>query len=66
VAPISAAKSSMASSDSDMVAVTISPCWSRKRTTSAALRLSLGPSSWAVEPRSTMTSPSGTGASDGV
>ena len=45
------------SSLSDWVAVTISPCWSRKRTTSAAVRFSLGPMSWAVEPRSMMISP---------
>ena len=63
---ISAANSSIMSSLSDMVAVTISPCCSRKRTTSAAERLSLGPTSWAVEPRSMMTSPSGTAASDGL
>jgi head-tail adaptor len=54
------------SSESDMVAVTISPWVSKKRTTSAALRLSLGASSCAVEPRSIMTSPSGTGACDAV
>jgi len=54
------------SSDSDIVAVTISPCCSRKRTTSAAVRFSLGPTSWAVDPRSTTTSPSGTGASERV
>ena len=50
---------------SDIVAVTISPCWNRKRTTSPALRLSFGPRSCAVEPRSMMTSPSGIGALDG-
>ena len=33
-----------------MVAVTISPCCSRKRTTSAAVRFSLGPKSWAWRP----------------
>ena len=33
---------------------------------SAALRLNLGAMSWAVLPRSMMTSPSGTGALDGV
>jgi hypothetical protein len=49
-----------------MVAVTISPCWRRKRTTSAADRLSFGPTSFAVDPRSMMTSPSGMGACDGV
>jgi hypothetical protein len=49
-----------------MVAVTISPCWSRKRTTSAAERLSFGPRSLAVEPRSMMISPSWIGALDGV
>src|ERR1700689_3848921 len=43
-------------------AVTISPCKNKKRMMSAALRLSLGPTSLAVEPRSTMISPSGTGA----
>ena len=48
-APISAAKSSIMSSVSDWVAVTISPCCMRKRTTSAAVRFSLGPSSWGVE-----------------
>ena len=64
-APISAAKSSIMSSVSDWVAMTISPCRSRKRTMSPALRLSLGPRSRAVEPRSMMTSPSGTGAVEG-
>ena len=54
------------SSVSDWVAVTISPWSRRKRTTSPAERFSLGPRSRAVEPRSTMTSPSGTGAFDGV
>ena len=53
------------SSVSDWVAMTISPCSSRKRTMSPALRLSLGPRSRAVEPRSMMTSPSGTGAVEG-
>src|SRR5271154_6017383 len=43
-------------------AVTISPCKNRNRMMSAALRLSLGPTSLAVEPRSIMISPSGTGA----
>src|SRR5665213_1001528 len=42
--------------------VTISPCRNKKRMMSAALRLSLGPTSLAVEPRSMMISPSGTGA----
>src|SRR5665213_2104067 len=42
-------------------AVTISPCRNKKRMMSAALRLSFGPTSFAVEPRSMMTSPSGTG-----
>ena len=54
------------SSVSDWVAVTISPCCSRKRTTSAAVRFSLGPSSWGVAPRSMTIVPSGTGASVGV
>jgi hypothetical protein len=54
------------SSDNDIVAVTISPCWRRKRTTSAAERLSFGPRSLAVEARSMMISPCGTGALDGV
>ena len=45
------------------MAVTISPLLSRKRTTSAAVRLSLGPNSWADTPRSITTTPSGTGAS---
>ena len=49
-----------------MVAVIISPCWSRKRTTSAAVRFSLGANSCADEPRSTTIVPSGTGASVGV
>ena len=66
LAPSSAANNSIMSSDRDCVDVTISPCWNKKRTTSAADRLSLGPSSWAVEPRSTMISPSGTGAFEGV
>ncbi len=49
------------------MAVTISPCWSRNLTTSAAVRLSFGPNSWAETPRSTTIVPSGTGASlDGV
>ena len=65
-APSSAANSSIMSSVSDWVAVTISPCSSRKRITSPAERLSFGPRSRAVEPRSTMTSVSGTGAVDGV
>src|SRR5664280_2065994 len=43
-------------------AVTISPWRKRKRMMSAALRLTLGPTSFAVEPRSMMISPSGTGA----
>ena len=43
-------------------AVTISPWRNRNRMMSAALRLSLGPTSFAVEPRSMMMSPSGTGA----
>jgi hypothetical protein len=34
--------------------------------TSPVVRLSLGPTSFAVEPRSMMTSPSGTGADDGT
>ena len=51
-APISAANSSIMSSLSDCVAVTISPCCMRKRTTSAAVRFSLGPSSWGVDARS--------------
>jgi hypothetical protein len=53
----------MASSDSGTVAVTISPCWSRNRSTSAGVRFSLGAMSWAVEPRSMTISPSGIGAS---
>ena len=66
VAPISAANSSIISSVSDCVAITISPCCSRKRTTSAAVRFSFGPSCWGVESRSTTISPSGTGAFAGV
>ena len=66
VASIDSANSSICSSLSDWVAVTISPICMRKRTTSAAVRLSFGPSSWGVEERSMTTSPSGTGASDGV
>ena len=54
------------SSLSDWVAVTISPCCMRKRTTSAAVRFSLGPSSWGVEARSMTMTPSGTAASCGV
>ena len=65
-APSSAANSSIMSSVSDWVAVTISPWSSRKRTTSPADRFSLGPRSRAVEPRSMMTSCSGTGAVDGA
>ena len=65
LAPISAAKSSIMSSVNDWVAMTISPWSMRKRTMSPALRFSLGPRSRAVDPRSTMTSPSGTGAVEG-
>ena len=65
-APISSANSSICSSLSDCVAVTISPICMRKRTTSAAVRFSLGPSSCGVDDRSSTTSPSGTGASVGV
>src|ERR1700722_16068553 len=43
-------------------AVTISPWRNKKRRMSAALRFSLGPTSFAVEPRSMMISPSGTAA----
>ena len=43
----SRANSSICSSVSDCVAVTISPASNRKRTTSAAVRFSLGASSWA-------------------
>ena len=50
------------SSDRLCTAETISPCKKRNRIMSAALRLSLGPTSLAVEPRSMMISPSGTGA----
>ena len=64
--PNSAANSSIMSSLSDWVAVTISPCSMRKRTTSAAVRLNLGPSSCAVDERSTTTSPAGMGALWGV
>ena len=46
-----------------IVAVTISPLLSRKRTTSADVRFSFGPNSWADTPRSMTTVPSGTGAS---
>ena len=53
------------SSLSDWVAITISPWRSKKRTMSPALRFSLGPRSRAVEPRSMMISPSGTGAVEG-
>src|SRR5580693_811636 len=42
-------------------AVMISPCKKRNRMMSAALRFNFGPTSFAVEPRSMMTSPSGTG-----
>ncbi len=65
-APISAANSSIMSSLSDWAAVTTSPWRNRNRITSPAERLSLGPSSRGVEPRSTMTSKSGTGAFEGV
>ena len=65
-APTSAAKSSIWSSLIEWVAVTISPICMRKRTTSAAVRLNLGPSSCGVEERSTTISPSGTGVSCGV
>jgi hypothetical protein len=54
------------SSLSDWVAVTTSPWRKRKRMTSPAERLSFGPSSRGVLPRSIMTSKSGTGAFDGV
>ena len=66
VAPSSAANSSIMSSLSAWVPVTISPCRNKKRMTSPVVRLSLGPTSFAVEPRSMMTSPSGTGAEDGT
>ena len=62
-APISRANSSICSSESVIVAVTISPLLSRKRTTSAAVRFSFGPNSWADTPRSIDDVPSGTGAS---
>ena len=65
-APTSAANSSIMSSDSDCVAVTISPCCIRKRTTSAAVRFRRGPRSCGVEPRSMTITPSGTGALAGV
>jgi hypothetical protein len=65
-APISAAKSSIMSSVSDCVAVTTSPWRKRKRMRSPADRLSFGPSSRAVLPRSMITSKSGTGAFEGV
>ncbi len=65
-APTSAANSSIMSSVSDWVAVTISPCCIRKRTTSAAVRFSFGPSSCGASSRARRRpSPSGTGASDG-
>jgi hypothetical protein len=54
------------SSVRDWVAVTISPWRSRKRMTSPADRLSFGPRSRAVDPRSMMTSASGTGAVEGA
>src|SRR5580692_6894345 len=50
------------SSERLWTAVTISPWRNKKRMMSAALRLSFGPTSLAVEPRSMMISPSGTGA----
>ena len=62
-APISRANSSICSSVSVIVAVTISPLLSRKRTTSADVRFSFGPNSCADTPRSMTTVPSGTGAS---
>jgi hypothetical protein len=49
-----------------MVAVIISPWLSRKRTTSADVRFSFGPNSWAETPRSMTTVSLGTGASLGV
>lgn len=61
-APTSSANNSICSSANDMVAVTISPCSSKKRTTSTAPRLSFGANSCADEPRSTTMGPSGTGA----
>jgi len=48
------------------VAVTISPCSSKNRTTSAAVRFSFGANSCAELPRSMTTIPSGTGAELGV
>ena len=50
LAPISAANRSIMSSVSDWVAVTISPCRRRKRMTSPADRLSLGPRSLRSSP----------------
>ncbi len=64
--PSSLANISIMSSLSDWVAVTISPSPIRNLTTSAAVRLNLGPSSWAVDARSTTTSPVGVGALAGV
>ena len=58
--------SSIISSASDCVPVTISPASNSTRTRSAAVRFSLGASSWIVMPRGTTISPSGTGASVGV
>jgi hypothetical protein len=65
-APSSVANSSIWTSESDWVAVTISPMPMRNRTTSDAVRLNLGPRSCAVDARSTTMTPSGTGASRGV
>jgi hypothetical protein len=62
----SSANSSICSSARVIVAVTISPFLSRKRTTSAAVRFNLGANSWAETPRSTTTVPWGTGALDEV
>ena len=62
-APISRANSSICSSERSIVAVIISPLFSRKRITSADVRFSFGPNSWADTPRSMTTVPSGTGAS---
>jgi hypothetical protein len=45
-----------------MVAVTISPCSNKKRTTSAGVRFNFGANSCADAPRSMMMVPSGTGA----
>ncbi|NBY45018.1 MAG: hypothetical protein EBQ64_03415 [Acidimicrobiia bacterium] len=49
-----------------IVAVTISPCSSKKRTTSAGVRFNFGANSCDEQPRSITTMPSGGGVALGV